>query len=156
PKVDMRSGQIIGAEALIRWQHPEHGLLLPVEFLPVTQSDALCIEIGDWVLETAAKQIEAWRHAGLALAVSINVDGLQFTQPDFMDKLRQCLARHPHVQPGDLELEILETSALEDVTRIGEIIAACQEIGVGIALDDFGTGYSTLTYLRRLPAQLLK
>lgn len=156
PKVDMRSGQIIGAEALIRWQHPEHGLRLPMEFLPVIQSDALCIEIGDWVLETAVKQIESWRHAGLALAVSINVDGLQFTQPDFMDKLRQCLLRHPHVQPGDLELEILETSALEDVTRIGEIIAACQEIGVGIALDDFGTGYSTLTYLRRLPAQLLK
>jgi diguanylate cyclase (GGDEF)-like protein/PAS domain S-box-containing protein len=156
PKVDMRSGQVIGAEALIRWQHPERGLLPPAAFLPVIQADSLCVELGDWVLETAAEQIEAWRCAGLVLPVSVNVDSLQFAQSDFMNKLQQCLIRHPGVQPGDLELEVLETSALEDVTRISEVITVCQEIGVGFALDDFGTGYSTLTYLRRLPAQLLK
>ncbi len=156
PKVNMRSGEIIGAEALIRWQHPERGLLSPAAFLPVIENHPLIIGVGDWVLETALTRIEAWRSQGLNLPVSVNIDAMQFDQPDFMDKLRALLARHPAIRPGDLELEVLETSALEDIIQISETILACQSLGVGFALDDFGTGYSSLTYLKRLPAQQLK
>ena len=92
----------------------------------------------------------------MPLPVSVNVDGDQLIRPDFIDKLRACLARHPQLDPRDLELEVLETSALDDIDRVGEVIAACDELGVGFALDDFGTGYSTLTHLKRLPAPLLK
>lgn len=156
PKVNMRTGQVIGAEALIRWQHPERGLLPPLVFLPVIEDHPLALQLGEWVLETALGQIEAWRDAGLDLPVSINVDALQLQQSDFVDRLRQRLARHPRIQPGDLELEVLETSALHDIAQVSAIIQACRDMGVGFALDDFGTGYSSLTYLKRLPANLLK
>ena len=156
PKVNMRTGEVIGAEALIRWQHPERGLLPPAAFLPTIENNLLSIDVGEWVLETALSQIEAWRRSGLILPVSINIDAQQFGQPDFMNKLRQSLARHPDIQAGDLELEVLETSALEDIGQLSELMLACREIGVGFALDDFGTGYSSLTYLKRLPANLLK
>ena len=156
PKVNMRSGEVVGVEALIRWQHPERGSLPPSAFLPVIKGNPLINEIGDWVLETALAQIATWRRAGLSLPVSVNVDALQFDQSDFMDKLQALLAGLPGFRPGDLVLEVLETSALEDVDQISEIILACQAQGVHFALDDFGTGYSSLTYLKRLPAQLLK
>ncbi len=156
PKVNMRSGEVIGAEALIRWQHPERGLLPPAAFLPVLEHHPLAIEVGEWVMVTALDQIEAWRQAGIALPVSINIDALHLQQPNFIEHLREALAAHPSVRPGDLELEILETSALEDITGVSTIIEACRKLGVGFSLDDFGTGYSSLTYLKRLPAQLLK
>ncbi len=156
PKVNMRTGEVIGAEALIRWQHPERGLLPPAAFLQTIENHHLSIDVGEWVLETALLQIEAWRRSGLMLPVSINIDSPQFGQPDFMDKLRQSLARHSDIQAGDLELEVLETSALADIGQLSELMLACREIGVGFALDDFGTGYSSLTYLKRLPANLLK
>ncbi|MDP1524208.1 MAG: EAL domain-containing protein [Rhodocyclaceae bacterium] len=156
PKVNMRSGEVIGVEALIRWQHPERGLLPPGLFLPLIENHALSIEVGDWVLETALNQIEAWRGEGLTLPVSVNIDALQFGQTDFFDKLRKQLTAHPGVQAGDLELEVLETSALADIAQLSDLMQACHAIGVGFALDDFGTGYSSLTYLKRLPANLLK
>lgn len=156
PKVNMRSGEVVGVEALIRWQHPERGLLPPATFLPVIDRSPLMIEVGDWVLDAALNQIEAWRGAGLALSVSVNVDALQFEQTGFVDKLREQLARHPGVRPGDLELEVLETSALENISHLSESMLVCREMGVEFALDDFGTGYSSLTYLKRLPAKLLK
>ncbi|TDQ40621.1 EAL domain-containing protein [Tepidicella xavieri] len=156
PKVHMRTGQVVGAEALIRWQHPQQGLLAPAVFLPVLANHRLMVDLGQWVLDTALAQIEAWRAQGLHLPLSINVDAIQLQQPDFVDRLQQALERHPGVQSGDLELEILETSALEDVARIAETMQACAALGVGFALDDFGTGYSSLTYLRRLSVQTLK
>ncbi len=156
PRVNMRTGQILGAEALIRWQHPERGLLPPAAFLPTIKGNALTVAIGGWVLETALEQIEAWRRQGLDVPVSVNVDAQQLDRSDFVDTVRAALARHPAVQPGDLELEVLETSALEDIEQISEIIEACGALGVHFALDDFGTGYSSLTYLRRLPARILK
>jgi EAL domain-containing protein (putative c-di-GMP-specific phosphodiesterase class I) len=107
-------------------------------------------------METALHQIEAWRAAGLDLSVSVNVDALQFEQDDFVAKLRELLARHPGVRHGDLELEVLETSALENIGHLSESMLRCREMGVEFALDDFGTGYSSLTYLKRLPANLLK
>jgi len=156
PKVNMRTGQVIGAEALIRWQHPEKGLLLPTEFLSITEDHQLAIDIGDWVIDTALAQIMRWREAGLDIAVSINVGARQFQQRDFAERVLALLRFHPDIRPGDLELEVLETSALEDVSGVSRIIEACREVGVEFALDDFGTGYSSLTYLRRLPVNRLK
>lgn len=101
-------------------------------------------------------QVARWRADGLILPVSVNIDALQLGQRDFIDKLRAQLQQHPAYQPGDLELEVLETSAIEDITHISGVMAACRELGVGFALDDFGTGYSSLTHLKRLPAQVLK
>ncbi len=156
PMVNMRNRRIIGVEALIRWQHPEQGLLSPAKFLPVIENHPLAVTVGEWVLEAALNQAEAWRRAGLALPVSVNIDAMHIQRPDFVDRLRQRLARHPGFRAGDLELEVLETSALEDITQVSSVILACRELGIGFALDDFGTGYSSLTYLKRLPANTVK
>ncbi|MDR1969601.1 MAG: EAL domain-containing protein [Burkholderiaceae bacterium] len=156
PKVNMRQGEVVGAEALIRWQHPELGLLLPGEFLPTIEGDALAGELGDWVVRQALGQLAVWMAQGLRLAVSVNISGEHLQQPDFVDRLSELLAAHPSVPPARLELEILETAALEDIARITEVFAACHRLGVRFALDDFGTGYSSLTYFRRLPAEVLK
>ncbi len=156
PKVNMRSGKVIGAEALIRWQHPQRGLLLPGVFLAVVEDHPLAIEIGEWVIGSALTQMAQWRKAGLDIPVSVNVGARQLQQADFVERLRVILLAHPQVRPGDLELEVLETSALEDVAQISQVIQACSELGVSFALDDFGTGYSSLSYLKRLPVALLK
>jgi diguanylate cyclase (GGDEF)-like protein/PAS domain S-box-containing protein len=156
PKVHMRAGRVIGVEALLRWQHPQRGLLPPAAFLPALDNHALMVRLGDWVIDTALAQTAAWRAAGLVLPVSVNVDALQLSQADFVDKLRAALARHPQLQPGDLELEVLETSALQDMAGISRILAEVQALGVRFSLDDFGTGYSSLAYLKRLPVDTLK
>ena len=156
PKVNMRTGKVIGAEALIRWQHPERGLLPPGMFLPVIEDHPLAVELGEWVTESALTQMESWRAEGFELPVSVNVSAIELQVPDFADRLRAHLAAHPHVKPADLELEVVETSAVQDVMRTSELLTACREIGVSIGLDDFGTGYSSLTYLKRLPANVLK
>jgi EAL domain-containing protein (putative c-di-GMP-specific phosphodiesterase class I) len=156
PKVNMRTGKVVGAEALIRWQHPEQGLLLPAAFLPVIENHPLAVDIGEWVIHTALTQMELWHADGLDIPVSVNVGARQLQQPDFVDRLRAILAAHPGIQPSCLELEVLETSALEDVAGVSRVIETCRDMGVMFALDDFGTGYSSLTYLKRLPASLLK
>lgn len=156
PKVNMRRGGVIGAEALIRWQHPELGLLLPGEFLPAIEGTDLACELGNWVLHQALDQLATWAAVGLQLPVSINIAGEHLQQPDFVEHLEEALAAHPAVPPALLELEILETAALEDITRVAELFTACSRLGVRFALDDFGTGYSSLTYFRRLPAEVLK
>ena len=156
PKVNMRTGTVIGAEALIRWQHPEKGLLPPMVFLPVIENHPLAVEIGTWAIDAALTQIESWRADGLNIPVSVNVCARQLQQPDFVERLAALLAAHPAVKPGDLELEVLETSALEDLAHVSKVIKASREIGVSFALDDFGTGYSSLTYLKRLPITQIK
>jgi len=156
PKVNMRTGVVIGAEALIRWQHPEQGLLAPAQFLPVIEDHPLAIEVGEWVIDTALTQVERWRAAGLDLPVSVNVGARQLQQADFVQRLRAILAAHPQVPSTSLELEVLETSALDDMAGVSKVIETCRGMGVLFALDDFGTGYSSLTYLKRLPASLLK
>ena len=156
PKVNMRTGKIIGAEALIRWQHPANGLLSPAFFLPVIEEHALAIDIGEWVIDTALTQMEHWQAAGLEMPVSVNVGARQLQQTNFVARLRAQLAAHPQVSPSRLELEVLETSALEDLANVSMTMAACREMGVLFSLDDFGTGYSSLTYLKRLPVALLK
>jgi EAL domain-containing protein (putative c-di-GMP-specific phosphodiesterase class I) len=152
----MRTGEVVGAEALVRWQHPTEGLLGPATFLPALGGHALAIEVGEWVLDTALRTLLGWRAAGLELPVSVNVDAQQLQHPDFVPNLQALLHAHPGVRPGDLELEVVESSALDDVEQAGQTMARCAALGVGFALDDFGTGYASLTYLRRLPAGLLK
>lgn len=156
PKVNLRRGEVIGAEALIRWQHPERGLLLPDAFLPVIEGSELDITLGDWVIETALTQMETWQAAGLHLPVSVNAAALQLQESCFVQKLAAALQRHPTLPPFSLEIEILETAALEDIERISHVIEECGRLGVAFALDDFGTGYSSLTYFKRLPARVLK
>ena len=156
PKVNMTTGTVMGAEALIRWQHPVRGLLAPGVFLPLIEGHSISIALGEWVIATALSQMSAWSAQGLRLPVSVNISGLQLQDPDFTQRLTDLLARHPEVPAQDLELEILETSALEDIAQVSSVMQACRELGVTFALDDFGTGYSSLTYLRRLPAELLK
>lgn len=156
PKVNLRTGTVIGAEALVRWQHPSRGLLSPIFFLPEIEGHELGIALGEWVLETALAQIEQWVGQGLHIPVSVNISAHHLQQHNFPEKLKVSLARHPKVQAGLLELEVLETSAMGDVDSVSKIIRECAELGVDFALDDFGTGYSSLTYLKRLPARTLK
>ncbi|MBI2749522.1 MAG: EAL domain-containing protein [Burkholderiales bacterium] len=156
PKVNMRSGAVVGVEALIRWQHPDKGLLTPEDFLPVIENHALAVDVGEWVINTALAQMAQWQDAGTPLPVSVNVGARQLQQADFLQRLRAILAAHPQVNPAHLQLEILETSALEDIAQVSHVIAACAELGVNFALDDFGTGYSSLTYLKRLQVDTLK
>jgi diguanylate cyclase (GGDEF)-like protein/PAS domain S-box-containing protein len=156
PKVNMRTGEVVGAEALIRWQHPVRGLLPPGAFLPIIENEPISLEVGEWVIETALAQMTAWRAAGLDMAVSVNIGALQLQQVGFTQCLGELLARHPTVPRYSLELEILETSALKDITQVSNLMHACREMGVRFALDDFGTGYSSLIYLKHLPAETLK
>ncbi len=156
PKVNMRTGKVVGAEALIRWQHPERGLLPPGMFLPVIEDQPVAVEVGEWVIESALTQMDRWREAGLEMPVSVNVGAMQLQRADFVDRLSCLLAAHPGAKPFSLEIEVLETSALQDVVKAAQVLNACHAIGVGLALDDFGTGYSSLTYLKRLPASILK
>jgi diguanylate cyclase (GGDEF)-like protein/PAS domain S-box-containing protein len=156
PKVNMHTKEVIGAEALIRWQHPVRGLVPPLEFLPVIEGQAISIEIGEWVILSALTQISQWQSAGLNLPISVNISAYQLQQDNFTDRLAALLSAHPEVTPYCLELEILETSALHDIDKVFATMSACNKLGVRFALDDFGTGYSSLTYLRRLPANLIK
>ncbi len=156
PKVDMCSGKVIGAEALIRWQHPEKGILAPAYFLPIIEHSPLEIKVGEWVIETALRQLEQWRLAGINLEVSVNIHGKHLQQHDFVENLKQSLLRYPKLPLGCLQIEVLETAALEDFALVSHVINACCELGVSFALDDFGTGYSSLTYLRHLPAATIK
>ena len=156
PKVNLRSGQVVGVEALIRWQHPERGLLAPGEFLPGIEGHPISVALGEWVLDTALTQIQAWAEAGLHLVVSVNISAHHLQQPDFVDRLTTRLAAHPRVPSACLELEVLETTALDELDAVADVIRACAAMDIVFALDDFGTGYSSLTYLKRLPAQVLK
>lgn len=156
PKVNMRRGTVVGLEALVRWQHPERGLLLPASFLPAIEKSPVDLSLGRWVLRAALQQIAAWAADGLELPVSVNISGRHLQQESFVGELSQLLSEFPGVSPQLLELEILETTAMDDIEAVSRIIAGCSALGVSFALDDFGTGYSSLTYFRRLPTNLLK
>lgn len=156
PQVNMCTGDVIGVEALIRWQHPERGLIPPLEFLPAIESHNLSIKLGEWVISSALAQIKQWHDDGLSFTISVNISAYQLTQSDFPERLALLLHQHADVDSNLLELEILETAALSDITQVSDVMNACHKLGVRFALDDFGTGYSSLTYLRRLPAQQVK
>lgn len=156
PEVNMVTGKVIGAEALIRWQHPTQGLLPPGAFLPLIEDHPISIAVGEWVIATALTQMKRWRTQGLDLLVSVNIGAHQLQQDGFATRLGELLAEQADQMPHRLQLEVLETSALADIGKVGMTMKTCQSLGVSFALDDFGTGYSSLTYLKQLPAELLK
>ncbi len=156
PKVDLRSLRLVGAEALIRWRHPERGLLAPAEFLPAFGATTLEIGLGDWVVAAALDQLERWHRGGMPLELSVNISARHLQSEEFARKLEAALRRHPGLPKGCLQVEVLETAALEDIPRVSDVIERCRTIGVTFALDDFGTGYSSLAYLGRLPVDTLK
>lgn len=156
PKIAMQNRRVAGVEALIRWRHPQRGLLLPAEFLPYVENSELEILLGEWVIEAALLQSESWRAEGLDLEISVNISAAHLQSPDFAQALQSKLRRYPVLPRGRLQIEILETAALADIASVAAIIRSCATMGVSFALDDFGTGYSSLAYLRRLPADTLK
>nr|WP_051369230.1 bifunctional diguanylate cyclase/phosphodiesterase [Psychromonas arctica] len=156
PKVNMRSGEMIGVEALLRWMHPERGLLSPDDFLQIVDRHELTIIIGEWVIDSALTQISDWKKIGLHTTISVNIDALQLQQNNFVQRLSELLNAHPDVDPSSLQLEVLETSALADIKKVSKIMSDCIKLGVEFALDDFGTGYCSLTYLKQLPVDVIK
>ncbi|MDH4390073.1 MAG: EAL domain-containing protein [Aquabacterium sp.] len=156
PKVDLRRGVVLGFEALLRWNHPDKGILPPAHFLPLIEHTGLSARVGDHVLARALDQLEAWQDAGFDLSVSVNITARHLQEPDFAQRLGELLARHKRKLGPRLELEMLETAALTDIGFTSMVLERCARLGVRWALDDFGTGYSTLTYLKRLPVQVLK
>lgn len=156
PKINMRQGRVFGVEALIRWQDPGRGLLPPSAFLPAISDTELEVAIGKWVLNRALHYLQEWQQMGIMLTVSINIAPRHLLQANFVTELTAQLAQYPELRPHCLELEILETAALEDIERVSNVMQACQKLGVNFALDDFGTGYASLTYLKVLPAHILK
>jgi len=156
PKINMKTLMFEGAEALIRWQHPEKGLIPPGKFLPVIDGHQLELELGKWVMDTALKQLQDWQQQGFSCPLSINIAAQHLQRIEFIDELKKLLNAYPHINPQLIQLEILETSALEDIELVSSILSQCRQLGVSLALDDFGTGYSSLAYLKRLPVDCLK
>jgi EAL domain-containing protein (putative c-di-GMP-specific phosphodiesterase class I) len=152
----MRSGRVLGFEALLRWEHPTQGLIAPLQFLPLIENTGLSSRIGDWVISQALDHLSHWRRDGLDISVSVNVSARHLQEPDFALRLAELLARHSDPLAAHLELETLETAAHADIEATSALLARCRKLGVRFALDDFGTGYSTLTYLKRLPVDVLK
>ncbi|MDF3036817.1 MAG: hypothetical protein K0S28_2091, partial [Paucimonas sp.] len=156
PRVDLRGGEITGMEALIRWQHPELGMVPPIRFIGVAEETGLIVPIGDWVFRTACAQNKAWQDAGLChLRVSINLSARQFAQPDLLQTIKDAL-RETGLEARYLEIELTESLMMSDVENAIHILQALKELGVYLSIDDFGTGYSSLAYLKRFPIDVLK
>lgn len=155
PQIDLRSNDIRGFEALLRWNR-EDGVILPGAFLPEIENNDLICDIGRYVLRGAVEQSALWRRLGLASHVSVNIAGRHLQHPEFIDDLKAVIESVPGAHVSDLEIEILETTAINDFERTRDIILRCRELGIRVALDDFGTGYSSLAYLSQLPVQTVK
>ena len=156
PLIDGTTGRTVGVEALVRWLHPERGLIQPMEFIPLAEETGLIVPIGEWVLRTACAQNKAWQDAGYPpVVMAVNLSGRQFRQPDFTGRISKVLAA-TGLAPEYLELEITESIAREDVEYTIAILKELGAMGIGIAIDDFGTGYSSLSYLKRFPITTLK
>ena len=156
PKVNIRTGKVIGAEALIRWLHPERGLVPLGEFLPVIANTDVTESLDTWVINEVLRQMSAWSAQGFTLPISVNISPDNLQRAEFVDQLAASLAAHADVAPSLLELEVIESAAIDDLGHIRHVIEACHRLGVTFSLDDFGTGYSCLANLRRLPVDGLK
>ncbi len=156
PKVSLESGTVVGAEALIRWMHPLRGLTTPNHFLPLLEGQPLMVALGNWVLREGLQILQGWESLGIRIPLSLNVDALQLRDKDFADQLSKMLLDFPSVPASRVELEIVESAALDDVQKVSELIDECHALDIRFSLDDFGTGYSSLTYLKRLAVDTLK
>jgi diguanylate cyclase (GGDEF)-like protein/PAS domain S-box-containing protein len=156
PRVDMISGQVVGAEALVRWQHPERGLLAPSEFIPLAEETGLIVPLGAWVIDAVCAQQAKWQAEGLAIVpMAVNLSSIQLGKDDLLATVRDALGRH-HLEPRQLGLELTETSVMRDSEAAASTLQALRRLGVGLALDDFGTGYSSLAHLKRYPFDSVK
>jgi diguanylate cyclase (GGDEF)-like protein len=155
PKIDALSGKVTAAEALLRWNHPKRGMVMPTNFIPLAERSGLIGPLGNWVIEAACKQARAWRDKGLRMRVAINLSAYQMRQDDIADRIAEALTRH-RIHPSLLTCEITESAAMEDTGATQETFRRLGELGAHLSIDDFGTGYSSLSYLRKLPAEELK
>jgi len=156
PKLDIRSGRLMGWEALLRWQSPELGEVGPAEFIPVAEQSGLILPIGEWVLREACRQMRAWQDLGLAAgSMAVNLSMRQFRQKDLTGAISAALS-DAGLAPGDLELEITESLIMDDLASAATVLAELEQLGIRIAVDDFGTGYSSLSYLKTFSIQCLK
>ena len=156
PKVSAADGRLGGFEALLRWQHPELGMVAPGQFIPLAEESGLIVPIGQWVLEEACRQQRAWLDAGFDVPpLAVNLSAHQLAQPDIVATVAAAIGRH-HLAPGLIELELTETMLMRDVDRTIRTLVRLREMGVRLSIDDFGTGYSSLNYLRQFPVNALK
>lgn len=156
PKVNMRNGTVVGLEALLRWKHPQRGLVPPRDFLPLVEENDLIVEIGEWVMEQVMALLQQWLQAGQGWPVSINISARHFQRTDFVERLRQVLERYPTVSPRLLDLQIVESVAVENLAHVSACLQACQALGVGFSLGGFGTGHCSLNDLKHLRTQTIK
>ena len=157
PKVNMSTADVYGVEALIRWFHPEKGMIAPLDFLPAIQGSELELDVGNWVIENAIMQFSSWYEQGLTIEVSINISSNQILSENFVSSIQHLINKYQLEKPECIQFEILESAALSDINSINKVINQCQEVlGLSVALDDFGTGYSSLTHLRNLSADTVK
>ena len=149
--------RVIGVEALVRWQHPRRGLVLPMQFITLAEESGLILPLGQWILQTACSQLAQWanRPAMAHLSMAVNVSARQFRQDNFVEQVQAVLARSG-ARPNQLKLELTESMLLSDVESVIAKMSALRDIGVRFSLDDFGTGYSSLAYLKRLPLDQVK
>lgn len=155
PEIDIASGRMVGAEALIRWQHPEQGMLTPTSFISIAEDSGLIVPIGDWVLRTACRQARLWQDQGWYLVIAVNVSIAQLRQKNLLQKIKEAL-QLAGLAPEYLELEISESHVLEGNSHLVDVLNAIKALGVKLAIDDFGTGYSSLSYLKKLPVHKIK
>jgi EAL domain-containing protein (putative c-di-GMP-specific phosphodiesterase class I) len=152
----MRSGRIMGMEALVRWQHPQKGLVSPLEFIPFAEETGLIVPLGNWVLREACRQTRAWQQRGIVdLVVAVNISGVQFQQRDLVENVSDAL-RESGLEARYLELEITESVVMQNAPEAIIMLEQLHRMGVGLSIDDFGTGYSSLNYLKRFPIDKLK
>jgi predicted signal transduction protein with EAL and GGDEF domain len=156
PVIDVRTGRIVGAEALIRWTHPVRGAIAPIDFIAVAEDSGSIIPIGRWVMREACREAQRWADAGLEpISIAVNVSAVEFQDPKFLAKLMDTLAE-TGLDPTRLEIELTESVLMKRVDETAEILQSLRELGVRVAVDDFGTGYSSLSYLRKFPVDALK
>lgn len=156
PKINLSSGTITGYEALLRWQHPQEGIIYPQNFIPFVEQTNLIVDIGNWVIEQALTQISHWAVLGKTWSVAVNIAALHFQREDFVETLKHLLSRFPNSSPQMLDIEIVESVMLENIPLVVKNINECKKLGVTFSLDDFGTGYSSLSYLKKLETHSIK
>ncbi len=156
PRIEIRTGRLVGMEALLRWKHPELGLVSPGHFIPIAEESGLILPIGEWVLREACRQNQSWRDAGLpVIRIAVNLSSVQFRQPDLELRIAHVL-EETGLEPNGLELELTESLLLQDADVTTETLRTIKAMGVHLSIDDFGTGYSSLSYIKRFPVDALK
>ncbi len=156
PKVDMRTGRIVGMEALVRWRHPQRGMVPPSDFIPFAEETGLIVPLGNWVLQEACRQMREWQKRGIRdLVVAVNISGVQFQQHDLVESVSEAL-EDADLEPAYLELEITESVVMQNAAEAIVMLEELHRMGIGLSIDDFGTGYSSLNYLKRFPIDKLK